>query len=68
MTKKRKLPRSIRLFIRQEKSRIRREFLDVKKRQQMIEELYSGHIARYTEPPARYKQFFKDKIKSEQKK
>jgi len=40
MVKKKKLPKSLKKYLRKEKSRIRREFLDIKKGQQMIEELY----------------------------
>lgn len=44
MAKKKKLPKSIRVFIRQEKSRIRRGFLDVKKQKELTEELYKKLI------------------------
>jgi len=37
---KKKLPKSIRKYIRQEKARIRREVLDVKKQKELIEEVY----------------------------
>ena len=37
---KRKLPRSLRKFIRTEKARIRREFSDIQKREELISELY----------------------------
>jgi len=35
-----RLPKSVRKYIRQEKARIRREILDVKKQEQQISELY----------------------------
>ncbi len=38
MTKK--LPKSLRKYIRQEKARIRRETLDIKKQKELINELY----------------------------
>jgi len=38
------LPKSIRKFIRKEKSRIRREFFDFKKQEQLISELYKRII------------------------
>jgi len=37
---KRKLPKSLRKHIRQEKARIRREVLDIKKQKELINELY----------------------------
>jgi len=39
MTKK-KLPKSIRKYIRKEKARIRREVLDLKKQEELIRKLY----------------------------
>ncbi len=53
MVKEKKLAKSICKFIRQEKARIRREVLNIKKQEELIEGLY--------------KRFFKDKIKPEQK-
>ncbi|MDI6883261.1 MAG: hypothetical protein QMC93_02180 [Patescibacteria group bacterium] len=41
MTKK-KLPRSLRKFIRKEKARIRREVLDFKKQKEEIKKLYEN--------------------------
>ena len=38
---KKKLSRSIRKYIRKEKSRLRREFLDPQERENKIKELYS---------------------------
>lgn len=46
---KKKLPKSLRKHIRKEKSRIRREVLDIKKQKELLEELY--------------KKFFTDKEK-----
>ncbi len=40
MGKEKKLTKSVRKFIRQEKARIRREVLDIKKQKELIEELY----------------------------
>ncbi len=37
---KRKLPKSLRKYIRQEKARIRREVLDIKEQKELINELY----------------------------
>ncbi len=37
---KKKLPKSLRKFIRREKARIRREVLDLKKQEELISELY----------------------------
>lgn len=37
---KRKLPKSVRKFIRKEKARIRREILDIKEQNNLIAELY----------------------------
>jgi hypothetical protein len=37
---KKKIPKSIRKHIRQEKSRIRREVFDIKKQEQLIAQLY----------------------------
>ena len=34
------MPKSLRKFIRREKARIRREVLDVKKQEELIEEMY----------------------------
>jgi len=38
--KKRRLPKSLRKFIRQEKARIRREVLDIKEQERLIQQLY----------------------------
>jgi len=40
---KKKLPRSIRKFIRREKARLRREVLDIKKQKELIEEIYKKY-------------------------
>ncbi len=37
---KKKLPRSLRKYIRQEKARIRREVLDIKEQERLIQGLY----------------------------
>ena len=36
-----KLPNSVRKFIRTQKAQIRRQFLDVKKQEEMIKEMYN---------------------------
>jgi len=38
--RRKKMPQSLRKFIRQEKARIRREVLDIKKQEELIAELY----------------------------
>ena len=38
--KRKRLPKSLRKFIRQEKARIRREVLDMKEQEEKIKELY----------------------------
>jgi len=43
-----KMPKSIRKYIRQEKSRIRREVLDIKEQQKQVQELYKQFLK---EPP-----------------
>jgi len=43
MTEK-KLPRSTGKFIRREKARIRREILDIKKQEELINELYQKYF------------------------
>jgi len=43
MTEK-KLPGSTRKFIRREKARIRREILDIKKQEELINELYQKYF------------------------
>ena len=40
---KKKLPRSIRKFIRRKKARLRREVLDIKKQKELIEEIYKKY-------------------------
>lgn len=42
--KKKKLPKSLRKFIRKEKARIRREILDLKKQEELIKELYKKFL------------------------
>ena len=43
---KKKLPKSIRKFIRQEKARIRREVLDIAKQRELIAQLYSKFLSK----------------------
>ncbi len=40
MEKRKRLPKSIRKYIRFQKSRIRREFLDIKKQKEEIDKIY----------------------------
>jgi hypothetical protein len=42
--RRKKMPQSLRKFIRQEKARIRREVLDIKKQEELITELYKKLI------------------------
>lgn len=41
---RRRLPKSIRKFIRREKARIRREVLDLKEQERLIDELYKKFL------------------------
>lgn len=41
MAKKKRMPRSARKFIRREKARIRRQVFDVKKQEELINQLYN---------------------------
>jgi len=43
---KKKLPKSIRKFIRQEKARIRRGVLDIAKQRELIAQLYSKFLSK----------------------
>jgi len=43
-----KMPKSIRIFIRNEKARIRRQFFDIKKQEELIQKLYEN--TRNTKP------------------
>jgi len=47
---KRRLPRSLRKHIRQEKARIRREVLDIKEQEKLIQELYQKPSFHYRVP------------------
>ncbi len=42
MKRRKRLPKSIRKYVRKEKARIRREFFDIKKQEEKIKELYQG--------------------------
>jgi hypothetical protein len=44
---KMKLPKSIRKYIRKEKARIRREILDLKEQERLIQELYQKILKQY---------------------
>lgn len=41
---KKRLPKSLRKFIRQEKARIRREVLDLNEQKRLIDELYKNIV------------------------
>jgi hypothetical protein len=41
MENRKRLPKSVRKFIRMQKAQIRRQFLDVKKQEELIKELYN---------------------------
>ena len=45
--KKRKLPKSLRKYVRKEKARIRREVLDMKEQERLINELYQKFLKQY---------------------
>ena len=49
MTEKKKLPKSIRKFIRREKARIRREVFNLKKQEELISELYQKIFKQYAD-------------------
>lgn len=53
MVKRKRLPKSLRKFIRKEKARIRREVLDLKEQERLINDLYQ--------------KFFKTSIKTAEK-
>ena len=44
---KKKLPKGIRKYIRKEKARIRREILDLKEQERLIQELYKKFSKNY---------------------
>jgi len=46
---KRKLPKGIRKYIRKEKARIRREVLDIKEQEELINELYKKYLIKIKE-------------------
>lgn len=46
---KKRLPQSIRKHIRQEKARIRREFLDPKEQEKQINNLYQKFLKKYAD-------------------
>lgn len=52
MPKEKKLAKSTRRFIRKEKARIRREFLDIRRQKELIEGLYNRHQNQQAEPSA----------------
>lgn len=66
---KNKMPKSTRKFIRAEKSRIRRQFFDYKKQQEMIDKMYSD-ISKKPEAsikPAEVKEIKPEKIVKKEK-
>ena len=48
--KKKKLPKSLRKFIRKEKARIRREVLDLKEQEKLIGEVYQRFAKQNKKP------------------
>jgi hypothetical protein len=44
---KQRLPKSLRKHIRREKARIRREVLDIKEQEKLIQELYQKFLKQY---------------------
>lgn len=46
---KKKLPKSLRKYIRKEKAHIRREVLDIKEQNRLIDELYKRFLKQPTE-------------------
>ncbi len=48
---RKRLPKSIRKYIRKEKSRIRREFLDIKKQQEELAKIYQKVYIKSNEQP-----------------
>jgi len=44
---KKKLPKSVRKYIRQEKARIRREVLNLEEQKRLIQELYENFFKKY---------------------
>ena len=52
---KSRLPNSIRKYLRQEKARLRREILDIEKREKLIEDLYAKFIKKIKEEKANKK-------------
>ena len=50
MAEKKRLPKSIRKFIRREKARIRREVFNLKKQEELISELYQKIFKQYANP------------------
>ena len=47
MVRKKRLPKSVRRYIRKEKARIRREVLDITKRERLIDQLYQEILEKY---------------------
>jgi hypothetical protein len=47
MAQRKRLPRSVRKYIRREKARIRREVLDITQRERLIEQLYQKILEKY---------------------
>ena len=50
--KKKRLPKSLRIFIRKEKARIRREVLDIGEQKRLISELYKKYLVKIKEEKA----------------
>jgi DNA/RNA-binding domain of Phe-tRNA-synthetase-like protein len=52
--KKKKVPKSVRKYIRQKKARIRREALDLKEQEKQITELYQKFFKKIKTKPNQY--------------
>ena len=50
MVRRKRLPKSLRKFIRKEKARIRREVLDLKEQEKLINELYQKFTQQKRKP------------------
>ena len=62
-----KMPKSVRIFIRNEKARIRHQFFDAKKQNEMIAEIYAK-LAKKPEPVAEKMKEVKTETKKEKTK
>jgi len=60
---KKKLPKSVRKYIRKEKARIRREVLDIKEQEKLIDQLYE----KFLKKNKKIKKLNKNEIKIKEK-